>query len=112
MRDHLPGICIRSLVQRHDCTHRLKGVETDYCLLIWRRDCWGVTTLASTFFGRTVRSRREIYGLTQEELAEMAEIHPTYVGLVERGKRNPSLDIAARIADALNLTVAELICNR
>jgi transcriptional regulator with XRE-family HTH domain len=47
--------------------------------------------------------------LTQEELAEMAEIHPTYVGLVERGKRNPSLDIAARIAEALNLTLAELI---
>jgi transcriptional regulator with XRE-family HTH domain len=47
--------------------------------------------------------------MTQEELAERAAIHPTYVGLVERGERNPSLDIAERIAAALGSSLAELI---
>jgi transcriptional regulator with XRE-family HTH domain len=47
--------------------------------------------------------------MTQEELAERAAIHPTYVGLVERGQRNPSLDIAERIAAALGSSLAELI---
>lgn len=63
----------------------------------------------STTFGQTVRLQRKTVGLTQEELADLAEIHPTYVGLVERGERNPSLDVAARIADALGFTLAELI---
>jgi transcriptional regulator with XRE-family HTH domain len=63
----------------------------------------------SIAFGEVVRSRRKTVGLTQEELAERAAIHPTYVGLVERGERNPSLDVAARIANALDVTLAELI---
>ena len=40
-------------------------------------------------------------GLSQEKLAETAGLHPTYVSMVERGIRNPTLDVAARIAKAL-----------
>jgi len=43
----------------------------------------------------------ETKGLTQEELAFAAEIDLIYVGGIERGKRNPSLLVLARIADAL-----------
>lgn len=66
-------------------------------------------SLLSASFGAVVRSRRKIVGLTQEKLAERAAIHPTYVGLVERGERNPSLDVAKRIAEALEMTLAALI---
>jgi transcriptional regulator with XRE-family HTH domain len=43
-------------------------------------------------FGLKVRLRRYEVGLTQEELAEMANLHPTYVGSVERGERNIALE--------------------
>lgn len=43
-------------------------------------------------FGLKVRMRRYEMGLTQEELAEKAELHPTYVGSVERGERNIALE--------------------
>ena len=63
----------------------------------------------SAAFGKAVRSRRSNAQLTQEQLAELAAVHPTYIGLVERGERNPSLDVAERIANALGSTLAELI---
>jgi transcriptional regulator with XRE-family HTH domain len=48
-------------------------------------------------------------GLTQEELAFEAEIDLTYVGGIERGKRNPSLMVMARIADALSVSLVKLL---
>ena len=47
--------------------------------------------------------------MTQEELAFEAEIDLTYMGGIERGKRNPSLMVMARIADALSIPLAKLI---
>jgi transcriptional regulator with XRE-family HTH domain len=47
-------------------------------------------------FGVAVRRRRMRANITQEKLAELAGIHPTYVGMIERGIRNPTLDVAAR----------------
>lgn len=55
-------------------------------------------------FGVTVRKRRSEAGLSQETLAELAQLHPNYVGMVERGIRNPTLDVASRIAKALKIT--------
>jgi transcriptional regulator with XRE-family HTH domain len=51
--------------------------------------------------GRNVRRIRQQRKLTQEQLAFEAEIDLTYVGGIERGRRNPSLMVMARIADAL-----------
>jgi transcriptional regulator with XRE-family HTH domain len=68
-------------------------------------------TSLSALFGRVVRDRRIAAGLSQEKLAEKAGIHPTYVSLLERGKRKPTLDVADRIANALNVSVARLIEN-
>lgn len=48
--------------------------------------------LISHAFGAVVRRRRAELGLSQEELAERAQVHPTYIGLVERCKRNCSLN--------------------
>jgi len=60
-------------------------------------------------FGAVVRIHRLRLQYTQEQLAEAAGIHATYVGMVERGERNCSLDIAAAIADALRSPFWELI---
>ncbi len=60
-------------------------------------------------FGRVVRNRRAAARLSQEKLAERAGLHPTYVGLIERGARNATLDVAARIAKALKVDLPELI---
>jgi transcriptional regulator with XRE-family HTH domain len=59
--------------------------------------------------GRNVRRLREQRGLTQEQLAFEAEIDLTYMGGIERGKRNPSLLVMARIADALSVPLTKLL---
>jgi transcriptional regulator with XRE-family HTH domain len=56
-----------------------------------------------------VRRIRQQKKLTQEELAFEAGIDLTYVGGIERGKRNPSLLVMARIADALSVPLQKLI---
>lgn len=59
-------------------------------------------------FGKAVRRRRRELDLSQEELAERAELHRTYVSDIERGDRNPSLENVEKLAKALNLKVSEL----
>ena len=56
-----------------------------------------------------VRGHRNKAGLSQEKLAELAGLHPTYVGMIERGVRNATLDVAARIAQALKADLPKLI---
>jgi transcriptional regulator with XRE-family HTH domain len=60
-------------------------------------------------FGRTVRRLRESRGLSQEKLAELAGIHRTYIGDVERGTRNIALVNMTRIAKALGTSLSRLI---
>lgn len=60
-------------------------------------------------FGRRVRSLRSQRGLSQEALAELAGIHRTYVGSVERGERNIALDNIHALADALDVSPARLV---
>ena len=60
-------------------------------------------------FGKNVRRFRLQRKLTQEKLAFEAEIDLTYVGGIERGKKNPSLLVMARIADALAVPLPRLL---
>ncbi len=48
--------------------------------------------------GLAVRSRRKALGLSQERLAELADMHRNYVGLVERGEKNLTVEMLFRIA--------------
>jgi transcriptional regulator with XRE-family HTH domain len=59
--------------------------------------------------GRNVYRLRRRKGMTQEQLAFEAEIDLTYMGGIERGKRNPSLLVMARIAKALSVPLAKLL---
>jgi XRE family transcriptional regulator, regulator of sulfur utilization len=58
--------------------------------------------------GETVRTRRKRLGLSQEELAHIADVHPTYLSAIERGERNPALENLYAIACALGVPLAEL----
>jgi transcriptional regulator with XRE-family HTH domain len=60
-------------------------------------------------FGRNVRRYRQQKNWTQEELAFEAKIDLTYLGGIERGKRNPSLFVIGRIAKALSVSIAKLV---
>ena len=59
-------------------------------------------------FGFAVKARREELELTQEELAEKAKIHRTYLSDVERGSRNLSLVNIEKLAAALSLSISDL----
>jgi transcriptional regulator with XRE-family HTH domain len=59
--------------------------------------------------GLAIRSKRLALGLTQEQLAEAADLHWTYVSGIERGIRNVSILRLYRIATALNLRVRDLV---
>jgi transcriptional regulator with XRE-family HTH domain len=59
--------------------------------------------------GKNVRTRRLALGLSQEALAEKAELHWTYIGGIERGERNVSLLNIVRLARALGITASRLM---
>lgn len=59
-------------------------------------------------FGKRVKALRDAKGWSQEELADRAGLHRTYVSAVERAVRNPTLTVIERIAKALKVPVAEL----
>ena len=53
--------------------------------------------------GAQIRHRRRELRLTQEELAEMADIAPSFLGHVERGTRKPSVETLVRLSEALGV---------
>lgn len=59
-------------------------------------------------FGNRVRELRKKLGLSQEELGFKSNIHRTYVGAVERGEQNVSLDNIGRLAKHLKVSLSEL----
>lgn len=59
--------------------------------------------------GANVKRLRQARGLTQEEVAFRSDIDLTYLGGIERGRRNPSLLVMARIAKALSTEPADLV---
>lgn len=59
-------------------------------------------------FAQRVRTLRERKGLSQEKLAELSDLHRTYIGMVERMERNPSLVCIHKIAQGLGVDIKEL----
>jgi transcriptional regulator with XRE-family HTH domain len=59
--------------------------------------------------GNNIKKYRKSLNISQEELAERAGLHRTYIGGIERGERNITLDSLQTIASALNVAPVELI---
>lgn len=60
-------------------------------------------------FGIVMRRRREARGISQEALAEEAGLHRTYISMLERGLRMPSIGVVQTLARALKTTMTSLI---
>lgn len=60
-------------------------------------------------FGKKVRARRLELGLSQEELADKAGVHRTYIGMIERAEKNITLENIEKIAKSLGVTPKKLL---
>ena len=60
-------------------------------------------------FGRILASKRHDKGLTQQQLADLTGLHRTYISLVERGLRVPTLEVVFRLSEALDIAPSRLI---
>lgn len=58
--------------------------------------------------GKALREAREKRGLSQEALSLETGVHRNYIGGVERGERSPSVAAVAKLADALDISLADL----
>jgi len=58
--------------------------------------------------GQRIRNYRTTAGLSQEKLAELSGCHPTYIGQLERGEKNATLESIEKIASALNVSLSKL----
>ncbi|MBD2872912.1 helix-turn-helix domain-containing protein [Paenibacillus arenilitoris] len=59
--------------------------------------------------GENIRQLRKKKGLSQEQLALRAEINASYMGQVERGEKNPTIDVLSKIAHALQIPIEQLV---
>ena len=62
-----------------------------------------------SLIGKRLRGLRESRGWSQEELAEKSDLDPTYIGGIERGRRNPSLVSLVKLARALKISLPDLL---
>ena len=62
-------------------------------------------------FAFNMKACREALGISQEKLAELANLHRTYIGSIERVEKIPSLITIVKIANALHVDVSQLINN-
>jgi len=60
-------------------------------------------------FATVVKKHRTAKGMSQELLAEKADVHPIYIGYIERSERNPTLKVAKAVADGLGVSLTELV---
>ncbi len=67
------------------------------------------TLINNKLIGQRIRDSRELFGLSREEFAEMISLSAYYVGQLERGQRQMSLGVLAKIANCLHLSLDYLV---
>lgn len=67
-----------------------------------------MTTRLRKPFGKRIRELRKLRSFSQEELADLSGLHRTYIGAIERGEQNLSIDNIGRLAKALKVKLEEL----
>lgn len=60
-------------------------------------------------FGNKVREERQKQSMSQEDFADLVGVHRTYIGMIERGEKNITLENIQRISKALNLKIEDLL---
>ena len=60
-------------------------------------------------FGEVLKVQRKVRKITQRELAVKVELDKTYISMLERGVRKPSLEVAINIANTLEIPTAEIV---
>jgi XRE family transcriptional regulator, regulator of sulfur utilization len=66
-------------------------------------------TLLAKVIGERIRLQRRSQGLSQEDLAQKAGLHPTYIGQLERGEKNATLESISKVARALSINLEDLV---
>ena len=59
-------------------------------------------------FGKKIKELRSLKKISQEELADLAGVHRTYIGMIERAEKNITLLNIEKIANALNINIKDL----
>jgi transcriptional regulator with XRE-family HTH domain len=67
------------------------------------------TRFSRLTFGRAIRHERENLGLSQEDFAERANVHRTYISSIELGKVSVGIEVANALAAGLGLKLSELV---
>lgn len=67
------------------------------------------TKFSRRTFGAVIRDERQKLGLSQEDLAEKANVHRTYISSIELGKVSVGIEVANELATALGLRLSELV---
>lgn len=73
----------------------------------YQKGCEWMSEIAKSV-GQRIRSYRIKLELSQEKLAELSGVHPTYIGQLERGEKNATLESIEKIAKALNISLSQL----
>lgn len=60
-------------------------------------------------FGEGIRRHRQVLGVSQEDFAELCDLHRTYIGQVERGEKNISFENISKISRALQIKPSKLL---
>ncbi|MFC4311593.1 helix-turn-helix transcriptional regulator [Steroidobacter flavus] len=77
-----------------------------------RRTLWGMTARSiplKRIFGQNIRIYRAAKGMSQEDLAEKADIKRTYIGSIERGEVDPRLETVSKVAAGLGVDAFKLL---
>lgn len=59
-------------------------------------------------FGLRIKKIRNLQNISQEQLAEKAHMHRTYIGMLERGEKNATLTTLFKLSEALNISICEI----
>ncbi len=77
--------------------------------LVFTRATINFVRCPNVALGRVIARLREVAGMSQEELAERAGIHRTYISQLERGIKSPTLNIVVKVSVSLGVRASELI---
>ena len=102
-------------MKRQSCTHP-ENASTKYSVYAVVRICgFGFACVVAKIpkyrkvLGENIRTHRRQLGWSQIKLAEKADLHHNYIGDIERGEENVSVDTLMRIATSLKVTLSDLV---